>query len=634
MKKITQLLLFILAAITNFACNPTDPEPLPPTPPTPDLQFTISVSDLTANSVKVTYTPSLADELYYYVTLSSDAFESLYQSNVENYLAEEIERYGDIPITEAMDVIAINGIAEQYIGKLTPETKYLSMAFGVNLEGEVTTDITKVEFFTLAENKGFTVSIELSDIKATSAKALMTPSDPEQRYFYNLISAEDFEQYHSSDAAVFMENLLSDQELIGDRSIEEFMELISTLGSEEFQFSGMTQNTDYVVFAIGVNLEGEVVGEMTTAEFKTLEATSSNQFSVEFFNYGYDGVDFTITPVELSPYFYTIKSKSWVEAQSSDQDIISLLQSEFAGLIDYLYSYSGEQTYTNEGVWGTDTGYYVLIFGYESGAATTPLSKFEFRTLPSATTPADVTYSLETQVVTARSVNFTITPSDRHSMYIWDVTADADFEALKNAIDTYIDDAASNNPFGYDGIRTRGKVGSAINRTLQPSTEYVVWAAAVDEYGEVLGEVKEAGRFQTLASEVGDANVVASFTKYFDGDELYAYDPVRFSDTRGSAYIYVEFDHGNAVEWWGAVSEGDLSDMADQEIIDILTGGFGGIWAPVAKPFLCRWDTPHTVLAVGIDNNDNFGNLNRSVHTFTKEGAAPVEEIEDVLPKP
>ena len=78
--------------------------------------------------------------------------------------------------------------------------------------------------------------------------------------------------------------------------------------------------------------------------------------------------------------------------------------------------------------------------------------------------------------------------------------------------------------------------------------------------------------------------------------------------------------------WYANAYEDDLSnpaDPTDEEIAEKLMAS--GLWCPVGKPFLCKWDEPTTILVLGIDSNDNY-RITRIVRTFTKAGASPAEE--------
>lgn len=128
---------------------------------------------------------------------------------------------------------------------------------------------------------------------------------------------------------------------------------------------------------------------------------------------------------------------------------------------------------------------------------------------------------------------------------------------------------------------------------------------------------------------MSNATVTATIDKYFNGDDLYALDNEKYADCQGQAYVMVTFAAENAKEWYGTMVAEDPNDptsaISDDEVIETLL--VGGTWCPTGKLYLCKWDTEHTILAVGVAADENPGVLLRQSHTFTKAGAAPVSEF-------
>ena len=75
----------------------------------------------------------------------------------------------------------------------------------------------------------------------------------------------------------------------------------------------------------------------------------------------------------------------------------------------------------------------------------------------------------------------------------------------------------------------------------------------------------------------------------------------------------VTFAAENAKEWYGTMVAEDPNDptgaISDDEVIETLL--VGGTWCPTGKLYLCKWDTEHTILAVGVAADENPGVLLR-----------------------
>ena len=110
------------------------------------------------------------------------------------------------------------------------------------------------------------------------------------------------------------------------------------------------------------------------------------------------------------------------------------------------YAAPGVQTYESEQVCATDTEYWVLIFGYANGSATTGIYKYPQRTAKPATDPAACRYDITWSGLTSRSVNVKVRPSDETVMYMFDLIADADYQAVRNDMKGYVTEYSGRRP--------------------------------------------------------------------------------------------------------------------------------------------------------------------------------------------
>lgn len=600
----------------------------------PGAPFLIDLSEPTDRSVQATVTPLDAQIPYLYTVVEREVLEKNFADDplayADDLLRRKAEESGKT-IEETVGMLTVQGKSEKTFDGLAPETSYVIFALGIGSDGAPTTECERSSFATAAKRIPFVIACD--ELTGTSVKITVTPDAPDQPYFYEVLPVTVFEEYHAGDAATYLDHYVQDK-LDKGGNLDNIFSVIATTGTDSHDFSGLIPSTDYVVFALGIDAQCKPTTESVTYTFRTEEVVSDNRFSIRFENPDFDGIDFTITPTNEDVYFYMWKPLAWCERRTDDKIIEDLLD-EYGFLIDYLYSYTGETTYENEHVMSTDTGYCVLLFGYQNGVNTTPLSKFTFRTNPSATDPAYCTFAVETSGVTSSSAEVQITPSDLQVMYMWDLIDGDTYRANSASMQQYVTQYVAEDLENLDDNRIRDTDGMSFNRTLTPDTEYYVWTAAIDEYGQPVGEVHLSEPFRTLPRELSSATVTADFLKYFDGDALYDMDQTAYGNCRGMAYVYVNFHQSDdASLWYGQMFDEDLSDPTDptdDEVIATLDSG-GWIWCPVGKPYLCEWDKAQTLMAVALGKDDNYGKVFRSVHTFTKAGAAPASEIGDVLP--
>lgn len=472
--------------------------------------------------------------------------------------------------------------------------------------------------------------IELGVPTAVSVNVTVTPADDEALYYYDVLPKEILNEHHSGDLAVYMKNMMAEA-VKNFGSVEEALARLADTGVQHYNFQKLTPDTEYWAFAAGLDAQGEVNTEIVSTAFKTLAlSTDEVAFSVEFDKVAYDGFDFTITPTDLDfPYYYCTRP-AFAYRDYTDQELLDAILMEDSFMLDWLAA-PGVQTYENENVCATDTEYWVLIFGYENGSATTGIYKFPQRTAKSAIDPAACEYQITWDGLTSRSVNVTVQPSDETVMYMFDLIADADYQIVKNDMKGYVTEYVAEDLDNLDINRVRGEQGYPYVKMLDPATTYYVWVAAIDEFGQPQGEVRISDPIVTLPNVESDAVVTATH-KYFNGDDLYARDPEKYADCRGYAYVQVNFTAEKSSVWYGNLVEEDPSDptsaMSDAEIAQGLMNG-GGSWCPTGKLYLCKWDVEHTILAVGIGTDENAGKVLRETLVFTKAGAAPVSEFVD-----
>lgn len=624
----TWLLGLFATAFFTVGCNDTDKQI--DVTPSNDF-FKIAVADITAASARITVTPLDDQSFYYYGTIDKAGFRQDHAADWQGYIDRVIadrRKGSDMSVQDAVAEIVVRGTQSRLAESLEAQTEYIAFAMRLDADGRIVEATATREFTTLKTVPENSFRIEVKDVTAKGATMVVTPDDPEAPYFCNIIEKAAFEQSHSGNWQNYINNLIAYLQQDSEKTIAQVVEELVVRGEEIYKTETLSAATEYYAFAMGLNDEGRITVETVTEPFSTPEIVSNNAFTVTFANTSYDGTDFTITPDNLEePYYYTMRAASFF-AGMTDAEILETILIEDSFMIDFMAT-SGVTEYENEQVDNTDTGYYVFVFGYDAGSPTTPLNKFAYRTTKGEGEPSACRFTIDVTGIKSRSAQVVITPSDQTQMFLWDILPESEYEIQKNQMRAFAAEYAqmdfSSFGYGYE----RGETGNTFSRNLEPDTKYYVWAACMNDKGEAAADVLIPGSFTTLALTESAAEVVVTHDKYYDGDALYALDPVKYATSKGYAFMPVTFfPNDNTVLWYADVYEDDLSDPTDptdEEVAETLMSS--GIWCPVGKPFLCKWDVPSTILVVGIDANDNY-KVTRIVKTFTKSGASPAEEYQ------
>lgn len=492
--------------------------------------------------------------------------------------------------------------------------------------GEGNDSVTKTLNVSQKGKDPLVLAITLENITATSADMKVVPSYDNVRYYYDVLAVNVLNDYHSGDLAVYMENMMKEAvNNFGD--VESALEALCSTGEQTWQFTGQIPETEYIAFAAGLNDEGKVSSEIASEKYTTLALENAN-FDVEFANIAKDGFDYTITPSNKEMEYYHCIRPVVGYNELSDEDLLQKILEEDYFML-YFGTTSGEYTYENEHVYLANTGYMVLIFGCSGGTPTTDIARFYTRTEATDTAPEEWSFTFKVSDITSRSASIEITPSDKFAPYMYDIIAEKDYEAYKDNMDSYVDMYIDANVNDLDYARGHDIQSYMYSSVLEPSTSYYIWAACVDEYGDVI-KVVMSDPFTTLPNQVSSATVTAEITGYFNGDELAELYPEDYSDSaKGRAYVQVKFSANEARVWHGGMFKEDPNDptsaISDDEIAEILING--GEWYPTDKLYWADWDAEYTILAVAIGNDDNYSKVFRLTTTFTKDGANDISEF-------
>ncbi|WP_147639524.1 hypothetical protein [Alistipes sp.] len=621
----TWLFGIFATALLAVGCDDSDKAiDIPPT----DF-FSVEVTDVAATSARMTVTPLENETPYYCGTIRKSEFREDHggdwQSYIDRLIAQLREESGK-SVAETVSGIVVRGVKSSLLEALDAETEYVAFAMRLDTEGRIVGTTATDDFTTTKATTAGGFRIVVKDITAKSATMTITPDDLEAPYFYNIISKAIFEQSHGGNWQNYINNLIAHLREDTDKSVADVVSEIVVRGVEVYNSNTLNADTEYIAFAMGLNEQGRITLATVAETFTTPEIVSNNTFTVTFDNTSFDGTDFTITPENPDErYYYTSRAASYF-ADMTDEEMLETILTEDSFLIDF-YATSGVTEYTNEQVDNTDTGYYVFVFGYDGGAPTTPLNKFAYRTSKGLGEPSACQFTIDVTNLKSRSAQVAITPSDKTQMFLWDILPESEYEVQKNRLGEFAAEYArldfSSFGYGYE----RGDAGNMFSRNLEPGTKYYVWAACMDEFGQAAAEVIIPGDFTTLPVAESAADVTVTLDKYYDGDALFALDPETYATSKGYAFVPVTFaPNDQTTLWYANAYEDDLSnpaDPTDEEIAEKLMAS--GLWCPVGKPFLCKWDEPTTILVLGIDSNDNY-RITRIVRTFTKAGASPAEE--------
>lgn len=264
---------------------------------TPDGEESIGleVRDVTGLSANFTITPEDKEATYYFwldeVSDYEDSFEdsdnvliqhdfafwqyaaSLYEGTDWKEIMRQDLRSGDIEET-----------SDNLYNLLEWGVEYMAYAYGIDEEGNITTQMTKRKFTTKKpETKNTTFEAEITKCEWDVAfnkyivEAHVTPSDPDAVYFITITNMDWYEWYFSSDNTGRNDEAFIQYEILKNTSRPscDIVRLYCLVGEEvykpfEVRSQNFTPNKRYGIFIFGMSEDGPTtplfVEEFTTPD--------------------------------------------------------------------------------------------------------------------------------------------------------------------------------------------------------------------------------------------------------------------------------------------------------------------------------------------------------------------------------
>ena len=392
----------MFAAVVLVGCNDVNETP---TPPTPNEKSVITIGELNYDSVEVTITPK-KEEASYFAFLYPDTEEFMGRQDVEIYVDILYSDYYEDLITSGTQTLTFEGL----IG----HSHYKVIYFEVDAAHKKVGDVIFSERITTPDAPEV-FDIQITDITGLSATINITPDDQTSTYYFYVYPVADYEEYQNGSDYELMQYDYSFWQYMAAISEAEVSEVIANdlvTGNQSVSTDALLYltewDTEYLVWAYGINANGEVTTTMTRRTFKTPSpATSSLTFEVENIKAewyeqttsegtirGYMAEADIIPSNKNERYFATITNKDWYDWYASennkgrsDEKYIMyqiLLNASMPSAYLPTMCHEGDFKYNcfseREILLRPDKEYAVFVFGLDENGATTGLSVFPFKT--------------------------------------------------------------------------------------------------------------------------------------------------------------------------------------------------------------------------------------------------------------
>jgi len=236
--------------------------------PLPD--FTVEVKNNSFVDLEILIKPTDRAMEYIYVVLPEDRFAGKSDSTIQKEIQDYYQNLIDMGMTEQGTVTVTN----EDTGNLEPVTNYCIYIYGLNL-GKPSTGLYTFRFTTTDQNNPFDVSfaVAVTNITKNGAFVEVTPSDRTVLYVWDVVKKSVLNSYGGKVEGAFINDWLSNQ--IGSYwpTIQDVVKGCGMRGTQSYEYTTLSSETNYVVFAVCVNANGVATSSAYVSPVFTTEAS-------------------------------------------------------------------------------------------------------------------------------------------------------------------------------------------------------------------------------------------------------------------------------------------------------------------------------------------------------------------------
>ena len=161
------------------------------------LPFLIQVADITMSDARITVYPE-EEGMYIAAVDFAEGFDAQKIAAENKAIFAEHAAAEQKTLAEFIAGYAYKGEQTFHPSRLSPNTDYVVYVYGIDSEGEATTDVIVEPFKSLPVEPGPMVDCKIDivaeNLTSTSVKVVFNPSDPTVQYFYTMLDQAGYQQ--------------------------------------------------------------------------------------------------------------------------------------------------------------------------------------------------------------------------------------------------------------------------------------------------------------------------------------------------------------------------------------------------------------------------------------------------------
>lgn len=223
---------------------------------------------------------------------------------------------------------------------------------------------------------GTAFDIDIKEIGYDRVVYDILPEDKEMTYITGAIHTS-YAGWDEENPDQFIYDELDWYAFLAEGNLSGYLAMVAKTGDViDNEVDGLDADTEHVIYAFGISLDGEPLTELCYRHFTTEDIErSDNQLSIEIYDIKDRQASLNILTTNDDPYAYGATQASRFAGLTDEQICDSLLAMDLSGNVR-TGNITGETFYNLQ----SDTEYVVFAFGFEAGKITTDLVKAYFTT--------------------------------------------------------------------------------------------------------------------------------------------------------------------------------------------------------------------------------------------------------------
>lgn len=633
------LTIFLMAAVS---CT-KDTTPQAPA----EITFGYNLDKISHNTAQVKIIPSEKSQTFFFDVMSKNTYEDftpemLFEKDMDRFRIESEEN--DVSLESVILGALRCGDTQYTITGLTPDTEYVLYSYALSPNGIHNNIIYDFEFKTeesrIPENESG-VKIETEEIGSTVCSIRYIPSDPEMMYVAGIVAQTVLEQYPGENPLTeYIDDYIQKNAEESGSTITEVIQMSQNCGEMTSEYHYLVPEGEYLAFAAQFDESGKITSS------SDLQFTMGERENIDF-TMSYDISEITQTSFKVSvsvsdpeqEYFVECWPTSVISECTSDEEIMQMVIDKYGP--ENVELHKGNIKNSTIRSLPMNTEYVMIGFGYKE-TFVTDLFMEEIKTLAQVS-PEDLKIEIRIDSKNSIQANAVFLPEDGtvpFHFYFFTEQFLQECTDLNDAVQKSFDINVDQWQTVYPEL-SREEIIAQISRKgdrsyiadyLVPETTYYMWAATFTDDGKLVSKEPSYATFTTdkypLKKEI---YTEAISTKYFDGDVLskeYEY------------HLYYGFlvavvdtvKVSGAKTWYTSFFKGDVSSESEypehQLASNLLLKGNRNKGHEPYDALMKEWGK-WTLCSMGVDEEGNYGPIQRTVFDFTREGANNPEEFFD-----